>query len=104
MKETTIVNIIAPAEGIEETRALAWQCMEQIFGVGSQGNSVMLPDALSPTGELPATHYLCSCEMSYTVMNAINEFTVANSVNVTVTEGETKEEFLARQGLTGIVG
>lgn len=92
------VSIIAPATDpdIEITRALSLQCMEQIFGEGSQGGSVMLPIALSPTGTAPATHYLCHAEMTQETMDAINEFAVENFVAVTVSEGETLPEFLER--------
>lgn len=55
-----IANAICPAEYIEQGRIVASSYMETKEDVIDWQPENMLPTPLSPTGEAPATHYLCS--------------------------------------------
>lgn len=58
----SLVNLvtICPAEHIDAARTLGLELMGGVIGSGDTDAAKLLPDALSPTGTSPATHYICA--------------------------------------------
>lgn len=54
-------NTICPAQHVEKARQMCWEYMQSL---GNEDRlDQMLCDPLSPTGKLPATHYICTARM-----------------------------------------
>lgn len=59
--QVVIHNTICPAQHVERARQMCWDYMQSL---GNEDRlDQMLADPLSPTGELPATHYICTARM-----------------------------------------
>lgn len=58
----SLINVvtICPAEYIDAARTLGLELMGEVIGSGDTDAAKLLPDALSPTGTSPATHYICA--------------------------------------------
>lgn len=56
----TVANVIAPVAHAEEARAIASSYMHEVENADDWQPELMLPTLLSPSGQLPATHCLCS--------------------------------------------
>ena len=63
MDDTTerfTVNVICPAAYVKAARQIASDYQQDVEKVDDWQAEKMLPIALSPTGENPPTHYMCS--------------------------------------------
>lgn len=109
-----IANCICPAEHVQDAREIASEYWHNVEGVIDWQPEKMLPTALSPTGEAPATHYLCSMGLYSNQITAFVEFIAAAGLPWIATEEKTltdnltdsflvcsaiRSEFLAAAGL-----
>jgi hypothetical protein len=73
---------IAKAEDILSARPLSHQWVATQSPRTKQLPADMLPTALSPAGQLPATHYLCATSMTQAQFDSMEAFIAANDVPV----------------------
>lgn len=93
------VAVLAEAGVIDEARKQSCRFIQSESPRTKDTPAMMLPTALSPTGEAPATHYVCTRKMTAKEIERQAEAIKSYPVPVTVFIVESEEAFLRERGL-----
>lgn len=84
-----IANCICPVQYIDDAREIASEYWHNVENVIDWQPEKMLPTPLSPTGEAPATHYLCSMKLYSNQVAAFVQFIAEAGFSWIATEEKT---------------
>jgi hypothetical protein len=93
------VCVVAAAAVIGEARRQACTFIRSECPHTKDTPEMMLPTALSPTGEAPATHYVCTRRMTAKEIERQAEAIKTYPVPVTANIVESEEAFLQKRAL-----
>jgi hypothetical protein len=96
------VCVIAEAANITAARAGSCRFIQSECSRTTDTPEMMLPTPLSPSGEAPATHFLCTRRMTSAEFQRQDEAIRTYPVLVTAHVVESEAAFLAVQGLKRI--
>jgi hypothetical protein len=97
------VAVLAEAGVIEEARKQSCTFIRSENPRTKDTPEMMLPTALSPTGEPPATHYACVRRMTAKEIERQAEAIKTYPVPVSAHVVESEEEFLREHGLRKVI-
>lgn len=90
-----IANGICPAEHIQDAREIASEYWHNVENVDDWQPEKMLPTPLSPTGQAPATHYVCSMKLYSNQVAAFVQFIADAGLPWIATEEQNLESLPA---------